>query len=277
MIKKVDDTTLEKYKNIITPPRNESLEELIFYINDTLWYLNTVGNVDTNRTPRAYFAYLLGNSIVNIPEISLLNENKVEELHSIGISKASKECFIIRVAHEYKTGELPLKSLNEAVAGELVFSLWIRRRDAHNKNRVYNLDGIPLFFDFDVAFLAENEGEAIEKFFERNETGYAGQWQVLQKTNKSGPIDNLFVKENGKQNSIHYVDSIDDFKKCCHNISSIILTSNKDISAITKEAKLSKYDTDNSIIFLMKERDNLMKSVDFMLEKVLNSEVIPKS
>lgn len=272
MIKKIDGNILTKYQNIIKPPRNESLQDLIFMMDDKLWYVNTVGNIDPWRSYRAYFAYLIGKTIVNIPEISLLDQVKVNALHNIGVTKASINCFIIRVAHEYSTDELPLKSLDEAVAGELVFSLWIRRRDTHVNNRVYNTDGIPIFFDFDVAFLSENKkkNKDIICFFNDCRTGYAGQWQVCQKPNSKKNIDNKFVKGNGTQNSIHYVESLDNFKKLCFDISDKIITLKPDISDIAKRASLSDFDTKNSINFLMEECDNLKSSVKFMLGKVLN-------
>ena len=85
---------------------------------------------------------------------------------------------MVRLAHSYSIEELPNKTLEEAVATELVYSVWVRRRDAHTENRVY-VKGIPIFFDFHVAFLGEPNLSDINVFFSQTEDyGRAGLWRV---------------------------------------------------------------------------------------------------
>jgi hypothetical protein len=68
--------------------------------------------------------------------------------------------------------------LDDALARELVFSLWIRRRDAHAWNRVY-VAGVPVFFDSHIAFGVEPNHVPLDGFFEMGcDDGYAGRWRT---------------------------------------------------------------------------------------------------
>jgi hypothetical protein len=67
-----------------------------------------------------------------------------------------------------------MKANDEAIAGELIFCLWVRRRDPHAWNRAY-IDGVPMFFDHHVAF----DGRALVDFFELGDDGsHPPRWRV---------------------------------------------------------------------------------------------------
>jgi hypothetical protein len=69
---------------------------------------------------------------------------------------------------------------DSAMAIELVYSMWIRRRDAHSFNRS-NVGGLPVFFDHGAAFHAERESRSIEGFFRSGDNpGCAGLWRMEQ-------------------------------------------------------------------------------------------------
>jgi hypothetical protein len=51
---------------------------------------------------------------------------------------------LVRLAQTYTVEELPVTDNDSAIAGELAFCLWVRRRDPHAWNRAY-VTGIPIF------------------------------------------------------------------------------------------------------------------------------------
>jgi hypothetical protein len=64
------------------------------------------------------------------------------------------------------------------IAGELVFSLWVRRRDAHPWNRAY-VGGVPGFFDHHTAFGAEADNVSLDGFFrEGDNAGFTSRWRA---------------------------------------------------------------------------------------------------
>ena len=86
--------------------------------------------------------------------------------------------FLRRLAQSYTKEELVCKTIEEAIARELVFSTWIRRRDAHVDNKAYT-DGIPVFYDFHVAFLGGPELADTTTFFSQtSDWGRAGRWRL---------------------------------------------------------------------------------------------------
>jgi hypothetical protein len=82
---------------------------------------------------------------------------------------------LVLLAYEYGKPALPIQDLDESVASELAFSMWIRRRDTHAFNRAY-VDGIPLFFDHGAAF---DPTESLEAFLRPGDDfGYVPSWRV---------------------------------------------------------------------------------------------------
>jgi hypothetical protein len=145
------------------------------------WYVKMKGDPEEGR--RDLLAYLLGRNWANVAEVQLLNEDQFQEIRTLidlGDSTSSEKTFLVRLAQDYCMDELPIKDLDEAVATELVFSLWIRRRDAHPENRAY-VQGIPLFFDHQTAFLGEPWLRHLNVFFsEGPDAGYAGRWRIRE-------------------------------------------------------------------------------------------------
>src|SRR5262249_37808353 len=173
--KRPSNDVVSDLSQVIHPRRNDPIEDLL--IEDEsgkIWFLNTVGNVDPRRSPRARFVYLLGTPYVNVAEVQLLEESGAQALQALGLPKATTYCFLVRVAEKYGTDELPCRTVDSATAGELVFSLWVRRRDAHAENRGYNPDGIPVFFDFDLAFCMDGRSTELQDFFSYTGPGDAG-------------------------------------------------------------------------------------------------------
>src|SRR3989344_208553 len=143
------------------------------------WIIKHSGNEDFAK--RDQLGFLLGKVFCNISEVKTLSEQELENIKqfsSPGEYFNSSNTILVRLAHSYSIEELPNKTLEEAVATELVYSVWVRRRDAHTENRVY-VKGIPIFFDFHVAFLGEPNLSDINVFFSQTEDyGRAGLWRV---------------------------------------------------------------------------------------------------
>jgi hypothetical protein len=82
---------------------------------------------------------------------------------------------LVRLAQDYSVEELPLGDNDAAIAAELVFCLWVRRRDPHAWNRAY-VRGVPVFFDQHVAF----DDRSLEDFFETGDASHPPHWRVCE-------------------------------------------------------------------------------------------------
>lgn len=170
------------------------------------------GSVDEEK--RDLLGYLLGCKFANVAEVKFLNDEDHKQIRVLAgkdDTSLPSNTFLVRLAGSYSLDELPCKTLEQAVATELVYSTWIRRRDAHVDNRVY-VRGIPTFFDYQTAFLGEPGLADITAFFgQPTNYGDAGAWRV--KTLDS----NLTLLTRGVNKTFtggyHYVHDLDSFKK----------------------------------------------------------------
>lgn len=118
---------------------------------------------------------------------------------------------LVRIAQDYDPGELPVIDLDQAIAAELAFSVWIRRRDAHPWNRAY-VSGVPIFFDHHIAFGAEAENFAISSFFRSGQDGgYSGRWRVRALPPSETPTTEGERAFSGLQLAIHRVRDLSAF------------------------------------------------------------------
>lgn len=134
---------------------------------------------DPELKNRELLAFLLGGSWSNIPEVRLLSSEEFQALsqEALGLDEKASEqnTYLVRLVQDYGIGELPVQSLDSAIASEIAFSSWVLRRDAHAANRAF-VRGIPMFFDFHIAF-----GFEVEDFFrEGPDGGYVGNWRLWQ-------------------------------------------------------------------------------------------------
>jgi hypothetical protein len=138
-------------------------------------------NNSTDGEKRDLLGFLLGKEYCNVTEVKLLSEQELDNIKQFANSEESfsvNNTFLVRLVHSYSLEELPCKVLEEAVAMELVYSTWIRRRDTHVDNRIY-IKGIPIFYDYHVAFLGEPDLADINVFFmQTSDYGRAGRWRV---------------------------------------------------------------------------------------------------
>lgn len=264
----VSSPEIERLRSFISPRRNSKLEEVLVYGDGKLWFLNTVGNTDQLRTPRSYLGYLLAKPFANVAEIQALTEEAAQALRNIGLRAASSNCFIVREASSYNVEELPCKELDQAVAAEFVVSLWIRRRDLHNENHSYTCDGLPVFFDFDVAFVAEGTGEGLNEFFSRADKGYAGSWRVFEVPLTDLPVTTTYSRRLGCQSSLIPVISIRAFSDHCYRVAQAIQTDNRNIAELANKAKMGHAERDKIVRLLERNKHAITTEVETMLKMV---------
>lgn len=168
------------------------------------------GSVDDEK--RDLLGYLLGCKFANVAEVKLLTPQEHEQIKILTDKDKNSlptNTFLVRLAGTYSPEELLCKTLDEAVATELVYSTWIRRRDTHVLNRAY-VGGIPVFFDFQTAFLGEKELADIKIFFSEPPADYgrASAWRVRE----SSDIITTSQARAG-DNRVHCVRDLPAFKK----------------------------------------------------------------
>lgn len=151
----------------------------IISLNKKTWFIKSRPE-DPESKNREVLASLLGGSWLNIPEVRLLTSEefqalRLEKAEVLGEKASEQNTYLVRLAQDYKLNELPIPNFDDAIASEIAFSSWILRRDAHAANRVF-VHGIPMFFDFHIAFGAE-----VEDFFRGGpDGGYVGNWHLWQ-------------------------------------------------------------------------------------------------
>jgi hypothetical protein len=268
--KRPSNNLVSDLSRVIHPRRYDMLEDLL--IEDEsgrIWFLNTVGNVDSRRSPRARFVYLLGAPFVNVAEVQLLEESSAKALRELGLPKATDCCFLVRVAGTDATDELRCRTVDSATAGELVFSLWVRRRDAHAENRGYNPDGIPVFFDFDLACCMDGRSAELQDFFSHTGSGDAGTWRVQEASPEQIPISTEVARRVGHSSSVHLVQSISSFEAEARSIARIIAGDNRNLNELALEAGLSDCETQRFLSLLEQTRGSLLQDTEAMLDVVL--------
>ena len=131
---------------------------------------------------RNLLGWFLGRAIANVAEVKELDESEFSELRCSGVElpahATARDSYLVRFAPCYSADELPRGDLDSAMASELVFSMWIRRRDAHSYNRSF-VKGVPVFYDPGTAFWGEKDLVRTDRFFrEGPDPGFAGLWRL---------------------------------------------------------------------------------------------------
>lgn len=181
----------------------------VVFNGNKYWIVKNVG-ISTGEERIEFLAFNLGHKIANIAEVKLLSDEEMKQVRGlIDEDFSDKVSYLIRLGGSYTLDDLPIKELEEAVAMELIFSLWIMRRDTHARNREYVKNRIPIFFDHGTSFLREPTLLNIENFFQRSGEGHAGSWRVVEKSDRS--ITTAQARE--KNVDFHYVNSLSKFEQ----------------------------------------------------------------
>jgi hypothetical protein len=165
-----------------------------------------------------------------------------------------------------------VQDLDLAVARELVFSLWIRRRDTHSYNRAYLIDSnLYVFFDHQTAFLGEPELSDIQVFLDAKKlrAGHANAWAVKEIGCQELSTD--FVREYETSNrplSIHFVNDFLNFERCVEESISFIRTYEWDYKRAARKAGFCSKETAEIIQFLKKNMADLPGDCEEMMRIV---------
>lgn len=138
-----------------------------------------VKETTTEAQRREVLVHSLARGVVNVARVRRIGRRRSRRLHRQGMltSPRASGVFVL-VAPDHDVRRLPLRSLDEATAGELALSLWVRRRDADIWNRSHLDGGIPVFFDLNASLDFEPHVEDVAEFFARNTYGFAGSWRI---------------------------------------------------------------------------------------------------
>ena len=256
----VSDEDIKKYAP-------ELLEQGHFVVSDgeKLWIVkHKPGSVDEEK--RDLLGYLLGYRFANVAEVKLLALQEHEQIKTLTNKNESSlltNTFFVRLAGAYSPEELPCKTLEEAVATELVYSTWIRRRDAHVLNRVY-IEGIPIFFDFQTAFLGEKGLADIKIFFSEPPADYgrASAWR----TRESSDIITTSQARAGDKR-VHYVRDLSAFKK---QIDSAVIKLRDNLKEgwedFISQTGFNSHQKDEIVNFLKRNLESLEEDLKLMQE-----------
>ena len=131
---------------------------------------------------RDRLAARLGAGWTNVADVRPVTARGLADLRRAGVQlpgwAAAPLVVLVRLAQDCAPAERPCPDLDAAAAAELVFSLWIRRRDTHAANRAYT-GRIPVFFDHQTALLGEPGLIDLDGFFQPgSDARFAERWRV---------------------------------------------------------------------------------------------------
>lgn len=159
----------------------QSYENRLVRHSGKVWFVKSKPKKPLERE-RDRLGYLLARRHANAAQVLRLSPGEFRRLIDLNVSLPqganSDNTYLVRFGPDHELRELPNRTLDQAVAYELAYSLWIRRRDAHSYNRVY-VKGVPVFFDHQTGFLGEPELEDPDCYFcAGKDAGYAGRLRV---------------------------------------------------------------------------------------------------
>lgn len=194
-------------------PELKGSSAIVITDGNKFWYLKNGVN-SGNDFNRDLLGYILGKEVANVAEVRPLTQeefNEIKQLAGITYEFNPIKHYLIRIAGSYIFDELKWKTLEEAVAAELVFSIWIRRRDTHIDNRTY-LNGVPIFFDHGVAFLHEPHMAHITIFSRVNsDHGQPNRWRIKLTDHEITTIE-IRALDRSTKGAHHFVNDIEKFK-----------------------------------------------------------------
>lgn len=264
------------YRLLTADEINKYAQDLIgknyhFIANENkLWILkpldrNVIGFTEARLD---LLAYKLGNKFTNVAEVKFLSKNEYEDIKKLcGLDDRNtiENTYLIRLAESYLLTDLPCSTLEEAVASELVFSTWIRRRDAHSGNRSY-VNGIPVFYDHHVAIFGEENTDADTFFSNTSSFGHAGYWRVKQ---TSENLTTNYVRSKAIHDSstwsYNFIHDFDEFNNQLDiKTKNLPLILGEDWKQTILEAGFSESEAEKKNINLKQNMQNIVTDIEIM-------------
>ncbi len=212
-IKKPNINFLLKYKDELADQKGNDQRNRIISFKGKYWYVKTI-NDNSKKKNFDLLSYKLGKGWLNTPEVMLLTDSQ-RRILSKKLFGEEENIYLIRLAQDYSAKDLPIKNFTEAIASEIVFSIWIMRRDAHNSNRTIINGKIPIFFDMEVGFrrLDKKNEVMYDRFFQGGKDhGYVANWRLYYLNG----LDHIHIKklremEFNKPLTLHPIESTEKF------------------------------------------------------------------
>ncbi len=239
-----------------------------------LWVIKNGMNSDAIK--RELLAYSLSKGLVNTCEIHTLTREDCRTLIDLNLSPVEtlpENTLLIRVAQDCSRVELPLRTLDSALAGEFVFSLWIRRRDLGDFNHAYSKDGIRVFFDLNVSLNFESDLFDVDQFFNNTKYGFPGYWRVRERNGEL--LDILQIRRNYYEYRYQLIDTRKSFLEGIETIKDKIVSMDFIMQDYVKNAGYTGIEIEQMASFLEATHKRLPADVEKMVQ-VLFSE-IPKN
>ena len=211
MFSKPTDAFVDSTKDQLIDHFNNGYAHLIVCFAGKHWIIKMKESAP-DEPKREFLAFSLGWKWLNIPEVKLLTREERGELaeHRPDLQIKTFDTWLVRLVQDYAASELAINDLTRAIAGELVFSLWIRRRDAHFSNRAL-VNGVPMFFDFHVAFAKERQFASLDGFFQQgNDAGFPNNWR-LQKLPQNKEVNLIEVRNRERGRPLALQPVCDEF------------------------------------------------------------------
>jgi hypothetical protein len=231
-----------------------------------LWVIKKCGNYELVQ--RELLIYSLARGLVNAAEVKTLSFENCKELSSLGLlplHSSPYNTLLVRLAQDYAIDELPQKNLDGAVAGEFVFSLWVRRHDIHMYNHSNTKDGIPVFFDLNISLNCVAGMVDVVQFFERPAEGSPSHWRVHERGN-TPPTPFGFRK---KIDCDIIIDSVDGFNKAVTEITGKIVSQDLDLKSLVEKAGYIDEEIDELTRFIATTSKTLPGDVKKMLKVII--------
>jgi hypothetical protein len=170
---------------------------------------------------RELLVHSLARGIVNVAPVRRMGRRRARSLYRRElITSATASGVLVLAALDVDERRLPLRSLDEAVAGELALSLWVRRRDADIWNRSHLESGMPVFFDLNASLDFDPRSEDVETFFARNVYGFAGSWRIRER--KGRVLETIPLRD--ADDHTKYVDDLDACRAAMDRIATRLLS-----------------------------------------------------
>lgn len=225
-------------------------QDKVVKTENTFWYIKT-STEDCKKRER--LAHLLGSQWLNIAEVRYLDDSELEIMQNAGVniseSQTSTNTYLIRLAQSYSVEELRVKDVDSAVAGELVFSYWIRRRDAHVNNRAY-VEGTPIFFDHHITLGAEENKVTNEGFF-------ATEFQQWAVKTVDSPITTTESRNCEGGTYFHYINDVDEYRSHVEVIADEIRADDRKYSELAQSVGFNVDEASKIERILEESRKNL--------------------
>ena len=261
----------EEEKNLVAPELIGHTDKTLVKFDNKYWYVKKLRPPEHKKPD--YLGWLVGKDIANVAEVRTLSPEELSQLVTlptlspIGSTISNENTYLIRLVNSYTDDEILLKTNDEATAYELVYSVWIRRRDAHAFNKVYRKD-VPIFFDHQTAFLGEPHLQNIQIFFQEppNDYGCAGAWRVVLREKE-------ILTNDGRNNPImqaaQFIHNIDAFNEGVRAATEKILTIRiDDLAETIHSAGYNETEAAERIQFLKNNQVSLQEDIE-MMKKIL--------